>query len=199
MKIRISSNTDVVTHDLDGLARRCKDLRPAQRLFGAYMVESSIPANFRSGGRPQPWAGIQRPGRIMEDTRRLLNSISYEISGDVVRIGTNAEYGPQRHFGGIIKAKDKLLAIPASQAKRKSRPKYFGDELRWAPATKTGPKGHLRGRLVQTIGKGRRRRTVTRFWLYDQVEQPARPFLLVHPEDVARAHRIVFDHIRGGG
>lgn len=54
----------------------------------------------------RPWKPIKRPGQILRDTGRLLNSITYRIVGkDRVEVGTNVEYGVYHQFFTIRKSK----------------------------------------------------------------------------------------------
>jgi len=63
--------------------------------------------NFRSQSDPDgnPWAPTIRGGNILRDTGRLRNSLTYEVQGDRVTVGTNVLYAPVHQFGATITAK----------------------------------------------------------------------------------------------
>lgn len=55
-------------------------------------------------------------GQRLQDTNRLLRSISYEVGNGRVSIGTNVIYAAMQHFGGVQKPKTaKMLAIPLTR------------------------------------------------------------------------------------
>ena len=196
--LKYKSNAGTVAAEVDELAGLIRDPSPVLRRLGLRMVNESIPANFRAEGRPEKWAGIRRKGRIQQDTRHLLRSIQWEQGGGVLRVGTNLEYAAQRHFGGVIKAKDKALAVPLDPRGRKKPSDY--ENLRWAPAKNARP--GVRGFLVEPDGyKGRKghRKPVYRyrFILLAKIEQPARPFLMFQPEDIAFAEAALAQHLMG--
>lgn len=90
---------------------------------GMYML-GSIDKNFRAQGRPSKWQGLspmtkafRRKGKgggsakfaILQDTGRLKGSISAKVyartTANAVTVGTNIEYAPLMHFGGMTKGK----------------------------------------------------------------------------------------------
>jgi len=91
------------------LARRTALLEnPAPLLdrFGLYMLRS-IRKNFREGGRPEKWepsrnAEVNGKKTLMPTGRNLLRSITYEVSGRAVRIGTNFIGARLLQQGGTI-------------------------------------------------------------------------------------------------
>lgn len=196
IQLRIGPQTAPIARDLAAVARRCKDLGPALQNIGARLVDYSIPLTFQVGGRPKAWPRSARDGQTMLDTRILLDSITYEVDGGTVRVGTNLKYAAQRHFGGPIEGKGKLLAVPADPNSRRRRPSHYGDRLRWAPVSVTT--GTVKGRLVERTGRKAKRQWTTRFWLVTRVEQPPRPFLIVQPDDEAAFQQILYAHILEG-
>lgn len=84
------------------------------------VFRTSIDFNFRKGGRfgngvfgggKERWKISARAkreeGQTLVDTRRLANSITVELKGRKIVIGTNTKYAAIHQFGGIIKAKTK--------------------------------------------------------------------------------------------
>lgn len=77
---------------------------------GEAMV-TEVRFGFRKGQDPDgnPWAPIKRQRRrkgkgkggnkILRDTGRLANSISAQVTGGTVIVGTNVEYGPYHQYG----------------------------------------------------------------------------------------------------
>lgn len=57
------------------------------------------------------------PGQRLRDTSRLLNSITYEIRGSKLFVGTNLAYAATQHFGeqGRKAKTARLIAIPMSR------------------------------------------------------------------------------------
>lgn len=185
-----------VDRELARRARYARDPRPLLEALGDRMVNHSIPENFQKGGRPGRWPGIRRQGQVMRDSGGLLESIVDEVAGSTLRVGTNKSYAAQRHFGGTVKGKGKLLAIPVDPS-NKRRPKHYGKRLRWAPVKKKG--GNVQGLLVerQAGRRGKAGKVVTRFLLVREVTQPARPFLLFQPDDIAWAQRVTVRELAG--
>ncbi len=55
-------------------------------------------------------------GERLEDTKRLLRSITYEVDSGRVRIGTKVVYAAMQHFGGVQRpSRAKALAIPLTR------------------------------------------------------------------------------------
>lgn len=73
---------------------------------------ASVRRNFQAGGRPQRWAPLKyRRGRPLLDTGRLQGSITGQVTGNSVVIGTNLAYAALHNFGGRIQ-------IPEMRAQR---------------------------------------------------------------------------------
>lgn len=73
------------------------------------LAERSVKQNFKAGGRPEKWKPSARAraqgGQTLVDTNNLQRSITHQISGGEVAIGTNVLYAPVHHFGTVIRAK----------------------------------------------------------------------------------------------
>ena len=71
--------------------------------------ERAVKVNFKSGGRPDKWRISARArkqgGQTLMDTGNLRGSVSHEIEGRAVLVGSNVKYGPVHHFGATITAK----------------------------------------------------------------------------------------------
>ena len=194
-------NAEAVVRDVEAMRARMVRVEPLLERFGARMSQYSVPQNFREGGRPTRWPDTTRGGQTMVDTGRLRNSITHEVRGRSVRVGTNVRYAPVRHFGGTIEAKDKALAIPVEVSQSRRRPKHYPN-LVWRPTKNRRFVGMLGEELaVRTRGANGRFQTsstgrwVTRFLLARQVKQPARPFLLFQADDLAWMERETVQHI----
>lgn len=82
-------------------------------------VQRGIRSQISPKGKPYPKVSrFGQPGRRLIDTNRLYNSITYEVRGGKVFVGTNLLYAPTQHFGELgRRAKNaKLLAIPMTRA-----------------------------------------------------------------------------------
>lgn len=134
---------------VEKLATDARHVEAPLKAAGAVML-SSVEQNFREGGRPQRWQGLadstlgrRRRGRgrggprVLIDTARLKNSMSYRLVQGGIEVGTNVIYARRHHFG------------------------YEGGE-----------------------GRGRS-------------ETPARPFLLIHDEDIRDIGEIFQRHVEG--
>jgi phage gpG-like protein len=80
-------------------------------------VKRGIREQREPDGTPyKPVNRFGQGGKRLQDTSQLLNSITYEISGDRVRIGTNVKYAAMQHFGGTQRPTHaKALAIPMTR------------------------------------------------------------------------------------
>ena len=93
---------------LDEVAARCEDMSAGLKIVGE-VVQTSVQRNFESGGRPGRWKALspktlkyKKNGRILVDKGMaggLLGSIHYEVSNDMVLIGTDKIYAAAHQFG----------------------------------------------------------------------------------------------------
>ena len=197
-------NAEAVVRDVEAMRARMVRTEPLLERFGARMSQYSVPQNFAEGGRPTRWPDTPRGGQAMVDTGRLRNSITHEVRGRSVRVGTNVKYAALRHFGGTIVGRDKALAIPVEVSQSRRRPKHYPN-LQWRPTRNRRFVGMLGEELaVRTRGaNGRYKKSgsgrwVTRFLLARQVVQPARPFLMFQADDLAWMERETVQHILEG-
>lgn len=95
--IEIQINTASVQQALDAAADKLAHREPLMRLVAA-RLHRAVDDNFNAQGRPA-WAGIKRPGRILQDTGALRNSITEQSDNDGAVVGTNKEYAAYHQFG----------------------------------------------------------------------------------------------------
>ncbi len=181
MKFELRSNGDVVLRQVDGVQRLLAD--PAELLedMGEHMVNTSVPETFRAGGPGWPRSSWQAES-AQQDSGALLRSVTHEVSGHTLRVGSNLRYARQRQLGGELKPKKaRALAIPLpGTPKSMQRPRRWGDRLFYLESTKG--KADTVGILAS---KGGRNGKITpRFVLRARVTQPARPFVVFRDEDI---------------
>ena len=74
--------------------------------------EKAVKRNFREGGVPEKWKVSRRAaaqnGQTLIDNgvTGLVGSVTFDIQGRTVRIGSNVIYGRIHHFGGTITPKN---------------------------------------------------------------------------------------------
>ena len=152
-------------------------------------------AAARKGGRPQ----------ILRDTGVLLASYLSAGPGHVERItrdsfevGSNLDRAAIHHFGGVIRARGKMLAIPLDdEAIRAGSPRNF-------PRALFVPKGGrvLAEAVARGKGKKQRQEIIPHYFLTRSVTIPARPAVGWTPELEEDCAGIVADHLAaaaGGG
>jgi phage virion morphogenesis protein len=126
--MHITVNAEKTLAALKAAEAAALDLAPVFRQIGE-IVTRSVRENFREGGRPQKWTPLaietlmgkaggmraaytKKGGRlrnsarkrilgnkILIDTGRLINSITYVVGPRDVEIGTNVEYAAVHQFG----------------------------------------------------------------------------------------------------
>lgn len=90
-----------------------RSLRPVMREI-AHCVRLATEKNFDTEGARlgQRWkpskralkqGGKKRSGKTLQDTGRLVKSITSKVGRDYAVVGTNVEYGPIHQFGGTIR------------------------------------------------------------------------------------------------
>lgn len=99
---------------LTGLA----DKEPLMDAIGVALV-TSTQRRFEEGKDPdgREWDKTHRGGQILVESGLLRDSVTYQVSGDTVRIGSNRIYAAIHQFGGVIKPKAaKVLAFTVGGA-----------------------------------------------------------------------------------
>lgn len=141
---------------------------PLLRKFGLVLIRS-VSANFRQGGRPVPWKKSRRAltigGQTLVRTARLKNSITRQVTGNRLTIGTSVAYARIHQLGGRI---HKNVTV---RQHWRTIGKAFGKSI---PA---------RSVMVGT----HRRMMDTRI--------PARPFLMIQAADIRVMKRIAADYV----
>lgn len=189
---RVGDNGDVVLSLLGRMAGRAKAGAAALDDIGQHMVNTSIPANFAAQGRPDKWIGSDWTSeKIQTDSTQLLRSITPEVAGQTLRIGTNLAYARQRQLGGKIAAKAaKALPIPLPWVpKGMRRPRRWGDRLFRIKSKKGDPN------TIGVLAIEERGDIKPVFVLRKSVTQPARPYLLWQDEDLVYAQRSIVEHL----
>ena len=160
--VTITVDDEQVKRMLGDIARRGSDLKPALSAVGA-LIKESIRTNFAQGGRPSPWKKIKnRQGQPLRDTGRLMNSITRQVTGSEVRVGTNVIYAAVHHFG----AKRGSFGTKMATVKQHSRTMHmvFGRRLKTPKSV--------------TVGTHQRKMALP--W----GDIPARPFMMVQDDDL---------------
>lgn len=95
----------IVSRKLKKAARNAERMEAAFREVGEIVLRS-IRKNFDDGGRPTRWPqrttryrGRRSNNKLLIDTGRLLDSITYRAFPSHVDIGTNVVYAPTHQFG----------------------------------------------------------------------------------------------------
>lgn len=106
--ITINSDYSKLDAKLLNLANAMADPTPVLEEIG-HTATRAVKQNFKEGGRPQKWPvsfrAQEQSGQTLLDTGNLRSSVSYDIRGKEVAVGSNVIYGPIHHFGGVIRAK----------------------------------------------------------------------------------------------
>lgn len=192
--LRLKSNGEAVVGRLGRLASRITDPGPILREFGDYMVNTSVRQNFEAEGRPTPWPRSAWSAQRQQNRSGgagLVGSIAAQVTGRKLEVGSPLKYAAQRQYGGELKpTSSRALAVPMPDVPASmDRPRRWGNRLFRLPADRSDP--NSRG-LLAVDGPGGEPRVV--FALRARVRQPARPFLLWHPEDLAWISRAVVRH-----
>ncbi len=101
----IRVNARIVSRKLKRAARNAERMRDAFREVGEVVLRS-VRKNFDVGGRPQKWAkrstsykGRRASNKLLIDTGRLINSITYDAFSSYVDVGTNVVYAATHQYG----------------------------------------------------------------------------------------------------
>ncbi len=191
MKLRFKSNGELLGQ---ALANRGLDSAKATALLeaiGEHMVNVSVPETFRAEGPGWPrsaWSA-EKQG---QDTGALLRSVTHDVEGNKLRVGTNLKYARKFQLGGVTKPKRaKALAIPLPHVPRAMRrPRRFGKRLFYVKPAKGGEPND-RGILAVEVGRGKRAEIKPMFVLRGSSTTKPRPFLVWKNEDIAMAQRTV--------
>lgn len=104
MKIEIDSRA--VTEAFNRLLAVGQDLNPILNALGR-KLEDRVKDGFETSTDPygRPWAPLKvRQGQPLKDTNALLESITHQVDGNSVEIGTSMPYAPPHQWGATIEA-----------------------------------------------------------------------------------------------
>lgn len=107
----MSLRVDLTANALQNLQRfvaAFDDQNAALHVIGRVLT-TQVQMGFRTSTNPWgvPWHPLLiRKGKPLVDTGRLKNSITSNVEGDHVLIGTKVDYAPIQQFGGVIKPKN---------------------------------------------------------------------------------------------
>ena len=90
-------------------ARRMSNPGKPLRACGLVLLRS-ITKTFKAGGRPIRWKPSKRAmnmpkGQTLIKTARLMRSITMQVAGKTLRVGTNVKYAAIHQLGGTIPAR----------------------------------------------------------------------------------------------
>lgn len=118
----IDIHLDIPADDLNAVIEKLRHTAPLMQEVSQVMW-ASVLENFEQAGRPR-WA-LKRDGTQsrLVDSGRLKASITRAHDNTLAVVGTNVEYAPIHHFGGVIKPKTaKALKLGNRFAKKVTIP-----------------------------------------------------------------------------
>lgn len=158
--------------ELKQVAERMSEPQKALKECGLVLLRS-IARNFKAGGRPVRWKKSKRAkregGQTLVDTARLKKSVTMQVSGKKLIVGTNVKYAAIHHLGGRISQNVTVKKF------WRYMDKAFGKRI---PARKVLVRSHQR---------------------HMKFEMPERPFVMVQDEDWRVFRRIIGDYVIGEG
>lgn len=184
-------------------AERAANPRPLLDAFGLAMVRSTL-KTFREGGRPKKWPSSRRAaetgGRTMRHKGELTRSITYNVDGNSVQVGTNLEYARIHQFGGVVRPrKAKALTVPVHAKAYGKRAADFPD-LVYIPRKGKSPMLAMvkarKGRNGSMMIAGHQ--VIPYFILMKSVRIHARPFLQFLPDDLRKFDRMTERYLSTG-
>jgi phage virion morphogenesis protein len=112
MAIRLTLNTSGGERLIAEVQGRLGNLLPALTAIQEVAL-NSITTNFDVSGRPTAWAPLKyRIGKPLIDTGRLRASITGQVQGSSVVLGTNLVYAPIHNYGGSTTWRGRTVTIP---------------------------------------------------------------------------------------
>ncbi len=173
------------------------------KIIGQILV-SDVKSRFSTGTDPRgsPWRPLKfkRPNggdKPLRDTGELMASITARVEPTAVVVGTMRAGAALHNFGGVVRAKGKMLAIPLTkEAKRSGGPRRFQGKLTFQPTKKR--------RVFLLVGappreaKGKKKpkkppKRVPQFMLVDQVTVPQREFMGVSDKALGYIGQTILD------
>lgn len=99
--IDIKIDTTDIESTLSEIVDKIQHREPLMRDIAGIMSDA-VEENFAQEGRPK-WLGIQRDGKILQDSGQLAASINAYSDNDNAIVGTNKTYAAIHQFGGKTK------------------------------------------------------------------------------------------------
>jgi phage virion morphogenesis protein len=170
MQITVKAEDVEVNRALAELSARMRNMRPVMQIIGE-VIRTSVERNFAASGRPEKWAESGRVkrkgGQTLSDTGRLRRSFTVNAAESSVAVGTNVIYAAMHQSGGTLPGRTATLAFNKS------------------------------GRFLSRGDASRRRSGAIRiaFARFSGATMPARPFLLVQPEDWTKIKHVINEYI----
>ncbi len=122
-----------------------------------------------------------RKGTTLVGIGTLKDSIHYVVQGNQVIVGTNLKYAKIHHEGGIITpSKGKYLAIPLTPEARVRKPRDFTNTF------------IAKGVIFQKVEGGE---PIALYVLKKSVTIPARPYMLLFPDEVNALNKRVWAYL----
>lgn len=176
MRLTVNAATGGVEKRLRRIARQIQDMTPVARDFGGHMVRAWSLRFPRLPGHSSAPAG----GPPGVQSGALKNSLHYEVrsGGDTLEAGSTEPHAAMQHTGGTIRPKRaKALTVPIADEAYGRRARDFPDIFRIPAAP--GEEAQDLGILAVERGD----EIVPLFALRTSVRLPARPWLIVEPDD----------------
>ena len=107
--MRVEIDDREVKAALNRLLRLGEQPGPVLHALGR-LLKTRVQLGFQAGRDPygNAWLPLRsRRGRPLRDTGRLMNSITYQVQGETLTVGTNVAYAPTHQFGATISARTK--------------------------------------------------------------------------------------------
>jgi phage gpG-like protein len=184
------------------LSSHLLSMKPALDEIGQLGV-TSVKNNFKFGGRPSKWKEpLFRTGKTLRDTGDLMGSIAYDVQWKTVLVGTNSIKAKIHHFGGVIRAKN-VKAMPIPLNKQAAKAQRNVKSVRDIPDLALIPRPGKPPLLVKFKGRKLKSGAYSMkgaalepwFILKKSVNMPARPFLLLQPQDKKRIQAVIKRHV----
>jgi phage gpG-like protein len=195
---------ELAVRELEGIAARGKDLTPLMGRIGAVILRS-VDQNFQAGGRPTKWKARSAStvaGMVGEFQRRAMATKRYQSArtektraGILGRAATRATGNQVLIESGKLRQSMTMEVGPngvrVGTADKRGPIHQFGGTIH-VPALHAQPGRALRWNGVNGTVFARHTRA-------HDVTIPARPFLLVQPEDDEKIAALTLEYLAGGG
>lgn len=132
---------DTLRLALERMVRQLGNRQPLMRAISEDMLDA-VMENFAQEGRPK-WLPIQRAGKILQNTRRLMSSIDSDADNNMAVVGTNVVYARIHNEGGktrphVIRPRYKqALAFNGRVVKKVNHPGSVIPERRFLSLTES--------------------------------------------------------------